>query len=84
MFRMLAFAGLIAAVCWWTLEAAPAWHRSGASPAELTAALSACRAEATSGLQSLVPGEGRAFERCMTSRGWNVGASPETQVAALR
>ena len=84
MIRVLAFGALIVAVGWWTAEGESAWHRSGASPAERTAAISACRSAGTSGLHGLVPGESRSLERCMTEHGWAPGAPPDQQVAALR
>jgi hypothetical protein len=84
MIRVLAFAALILGVGWWVSDLRPAWHRSGSSTSELTAALSACRAEATAGLRGIVPSDGHAIDRCMTGRGWALGEAPSTQVAALR
>lgn len=84
MLRLVLLVGLIAGVGWWTAETESGWHRPGASATERSAALAACRAEATSGLHGVVAASGHSLERCMTGRGWAPGEAPATQVAALR
>ena len=84
MIRLLAFAALIAGVGWWTTETPPDWYRPDASSSDLSAALSDCRTEATSGLLGLLPSEFDALARCMSEHGWAPATNPHTQVAALR
>lgn len=84
MLRLLVFVALIAGVGWWTAETEPGWHRPGASATERSAALAACRGEATAGLHGVVAETGHSLARCMTGRGWSPGDAPAKQVAALR
>jgi hypothetical protein len=84
MIRIVAFAALIVGAGSWTTETTPDWYRPDASPSDLRAALSGCRAEATSGLHGLLPSEFDALARCMSEHGWAPGANPQTQIAALR
>ena len=84
MIRLLAFAALIVGVGWWTTEPPPEWYRPDASSSDLRAALSDCRAEATSGLNGLLSSEFDALARCMSEHGWAPATNPHTQVAALR
>jgi len=84
MIRLVSFTALIVGVGWWTTETGPVWHRPDASSSDLRAALSDCRAAATSGLQGLLPSEVDSLTRCMSEHGWAPGENPQTQVAALR